>query len=291
MNPCLPPRETLTPPAWRSPPGGCDSHFHIFGPTDRYPLSPRRRYTPEQPAPVAAYRRVAEALGLTRGVVVQASIHGTDNRCTLDATAELGADYRAVVVIDDTAAAADLAAMHARGARGVRFNVASGGGTPIEQLDAVVRRIAPLGWQLQLYTEPEHLAALAPQLGSLPVPLVLDHMGGARAAEGTAAPGFRAMLRLLEGGRTWVKISGYRASAGHPYADVAPLARALLAAAPERCVWGTDWPHPSLAADMPDDGHLFDLLGEWAPDAVTRRRVLVDNPAALYGFGAAASGT
>ncbi len=291
MNPCLPPRETITVPAWRSPAGGCDCHFHIFGPFERYPLSPRRSYTPSRPAPVAAYRRVADTLGLDRGIVVQASIHGTDNACTLDAVAELGPGYRAVVVVDATVTDADLRAMDARGARGVRFNIATGGGTPIDELDAIVARIAPLGWHLQVFTTAEHLAELAPRLGRLPVPLVIDHMGGAQAADGTETAGVRALRRLLDAGRTWVKLSGYRASAGPPYSDVAPLARALLAAAPERCVWGTDWPHPNMAADVPDDGELFDLLGAWAPDEAARRRVLVDNPAALYGFGAAASAT
>ncbi len=124
-------------------------------------------------------------------------------------------------------------------------------------------------------------------LRRLPVPVVVDHMGSAKAAEGGVEhPGFRSLLRLLEGGRAWVKLSGYRASAGPPYADVAPMARALLAAAPDRCVWGTDWPHPSLhdPAEVPDDGELLDALGEWAPDEAVRRAVLVDNPARLYGF-------
>ncbi len=176
-----------------------------------------------------------------------------------------------------------------RGACGVRFNAVSGNGTPLDRLDALARRIAPLGWHLQLYTHGDTLAELAPRLPSLPVEVVIDHMGGVRTADGVNGAAFQALLRLLGTGRAWVKLSGYRiSSAGQPYADVAPFARALLEAAPERCVWGTDWPHPSLADFMPDDGALFDRLGEWAPDAATRRRVLVDNPAALYGFPKAA---
>jgi predicted TIM-barrel fold metal-dependent hydrolase len=216
-------------------------------------------------------------------VVVQASIHGTDNRCTLDAVAALGAGYRAVVVVDESFDTAALREMDRAGTRGVRFNLVSGGAAA-EQLDAVARRIAPLGWHVQMFADADALAVLAPRLAALPVPVVIDHIGGARAVHGAAAPGFQALLRLLDGGRAWVKLCGYRASAGPPYTDVTPLARALIAAAPERCVWGTDWPHPSLQRDVPDDGELFDLLGEWAPDAATRQRILVDNPAALYGF-------
>jgi predicted TIM-barrel fold metal-dependent hydrolase len=178
--------------------------------------------------------------------------------------------------------------MAARGARGVRFNAVSGNGTPVEQLERLAERIAPLGWHVQLYAHGSALAELEPVLRRLPMPVVVDHMGGVKAAEGGVEhPGFRSLLRLLEGG-AWVKLSGYRSSAGRPYADVAPMARALLSAAPDRCVWGTDWPHPSLhdPAEVPDDGELLDALGRWAPDERTRRAVLVDNPARLYGFEA-----
>ncbi len=289
MKPCLPPRSTPPRPSWRGPAGSCDAHFHIFGPFDRYPLSPGRGYTPSE-CLIPQYRAVAEALGIERMVVVQPSVYGTDNACTLDATEEFGHDRaRAVVVIDAAAGAAELEAMARRGACGVRFNAVSGNGTPLDRLDALARRIAPLGWHLQLYTHGDTLAELAPRLPSLPVEVVIDHMGGVRTADGVNGAAFQALLRLLGTGRAWVKLSGYRiSSAGQPYADVAPFARALLEAAPERCVWGTDWPHPSLADFMPDDGALFDRLGEWAPDAATRRRVLVDNPAALYGFPKAA---
>lgn len=284
-NPCLPQRETVSLPSWRAPEGGCDCHFHIFGPFDRYPLSPDRRYTPQRTADVPEYRRVAEALGLTRGVVVQPSIYGTDNACTLDAVAALGAGrHRAVVVVDEDVDAGALREMHARGARGVRLNAVKGRGLPPDRLDALARRLAPLGWHIQLYAHGEELPDLAPRLAALPVPVVMDHMGGVRAAKGVTHPEFQALLRLMETGRAWVKLSGYRSSAGPPYDDMQPMAESLLATAPERCVWGTDWPHPSLASDMPDDGALFDLLGAWVPDPAARRRVLVENPARLYGF-------
>lgn len=284
MKPCLPPVDVAPTPSWASPPLGCDCHFHIFGPYDRFPLDPGRHYDP-QAALIRAYERVARALGLTRMVVVQPSVYGTDNRCTLDAATRFGLDRaRVIAVVDPSISDAALRALHDGGTRGLRFNLVSGNGAPLEALEAMARRIAPFGWHLQLYTSGAVLAEIAPRLATLPVEVVIDHMGGVRASEGTDAPGFQALLRLLGSGRAWVKLCGYRISAGPPFADVAPFAAALLAVAPERCVWGTDWPHPSLTAWMPEDGALFDLLGTWAPDDATRRRVLVDNPARLYGF-------
>jgi predicted TIM-barrel fold metal-dependent hydrolase len=269
-----------------APPGATDCHCHVFGPYARYPLSPGRSYTPPE-ASVAEYLRMLGTIGLSRTVMVQPSVYGTDNAVTLDAVEEIGLNRaRAVVVVDEGAGEADLAAMAARGARGVRFNAVSGNGAPLEQLERLAERIAPFGWHVQLYTGPDALPELEPALRRLPVPVVVDHMGGVKAAAGGVEhPGFRSLLRLLEGG-AWVKLSGYRSSAGPPYADVASMARALLSAAPDRCVWGTDWPHPSLhdPAEVPDDGALLDALGEWAPDEAARRAVLVDNPARLYGF-------
>ncbi len=284
MIPCLPPPDATPAPSWTAPALGCDCHFHIFGPYDRFPLDAGRHYDP-QAALIPAHERVAQALGLTRMVVVQPSVYGTDNRCTLDAAARFGLDRaRVVAVVDPAIGDAELRALHDGGTRGLRFNLVSGNGAPLEALEAMACRIAPLGWHLQLYTSGAVLAEIAPRLATLPVEVVIDHMGGVRSSDGTDAPGFQALLRLLGSGRAWVKLCGYRISAGPPFADVAPFAAALLAAAPERCVWGTDWPHPSLTAWMPEDGALFDLLGTWAPDDATRRRVLVDNPARLYGF-------
>jgi len=285
-RPCPGARAVTSRPGWRPPEGAVDCHMHIFGPYDRYPLSPGRSYTPPE-ASVAQYRHMLATIGLSRTVVVQPSIYGTENAVTLDAVAALGPDRaRAVVVVDDGIDEAALRAMDRRGARGVRFNAVSGNGTPLDQLQALVARIAPLGWHLQLYAHAAELLALEPVLARLPVPVVIDHMGGVQAAEGGVdSPAFAALIRLLQGG-AWAKLCGYRSSAGQPYADVAPMARAMIAAAPERCVWGTDWPHPSLRtpAEVPDDGHLMDLLGAWAPEAAQRQAILVENPARLYGF-------
>lgn len=285
MRPCLPPLDVLPRPSWRAPPLSCDCHFHIFGPYDRFPLDPGRHYDPAA-ALIPAYLRVAEALGLERMVIVQPSVYGTDNACSLDAAARFGLDRaRVVAVVDPAIDEASLRELHAKGTRGVRFNAVSGNGTPLQDLDALARRIAPLGWHLQLYATGEILAEIAPRLAALPVEVVVDHMGGVRTQDGLGGAGFQALLRLLDGGRAWVKLCGYRiSSAGPPFADVGPFARALLDAAPDRCVWGTDWPHPSLSAWMPEDGALLDRLGEWAPSAKERQRVLVDNPAQLYRF-------
>jgi predicted TIM-barrel fold metal-dependent hydrolase len=285
-RPCPGPRATTGRPNWQPPPDGTDCHCHIFGPYDRYPLSPGRSYTPPE-ASIEQYLAMLETIGLRRTVIVQPSIYGTDNAVTLDAVEAIGADRaRAVVVVDEGIDATALRGMAARGACGVRFNAVSGNGTPLDQVQRLVDRIAPLGWHLQLYAHAAELVALEPVLARLPVPVVIDHMGGVKASEGgMGSPGFRALLRLLEGG-AWAKLCGYRSSAGHPYADVAPMARAMIAAAPGRCVWGTDWPHPSLRRpeDVPDDGHLLTLLGQWAPEPAQRRAILVDNPARLYDF-------
>jgi len=285
MENCQAPRAHVSTPARLAPPGACDCHFHIFGPHDRYPMSPGRAYTPPE-ATMADYDTIRTTLGLQRFVVVQPSIYGIDNRCTLDAVAAFGpARARAVAVIDDSFDAAALASLHAAGVRGVRFNAVSGNGTPLEQLATLAGRIAPLGWHLQLYLHGGALPDLAPVLAALPVPVVIDHMGQVASVKGVAHPEFQALRRLLDGGHAWVKLCGYRSSsAGYPFHDMLDQARALIAAAPERCLWGTDWPHPNFMGTMPDDGALLDLLGEWAGSERQRHRILVDNPAVLYGF-------
>jgi predicted TIM-barrel fold metal-dependent hydrolase len=285
MFACLAPSDAVPAPSWKAPPLSCDCHFHIFGPYDAFPLDAGRHYDPPA-ALIPAYRRVADALGIERMVIVQPSVYGTDNRATLDAARQFGLDRaRVVAVVDSSISDDELRKLHEGGTRALRFNLVSGNGAPIEALETMARRIAPLGWHLQLYVSGAVLEAIAPQLAALPVEVVIDHMGGVKTADGVDAPGFQALLRLLGSGRAWVKLCGYRiSSAGPPFDDVAPFARALFAAAPDRCVWGTDWPHPSLTEWMPEDGALLDLLGAWIPGAADRKRVLVDNPARLYGF-------
>jgi predicted TIM-barrel fold metal-dependent hydrolase len=271
-------------PAQKAPALTTDCHFHIFGPYDRYPLSAGRRYDPP-PALVPDYLAMAETIGIERMVVVQASVSGTDNGVTLDAVAQFGLHRaRAVVVIDDSFPDAALRQMHDQGARGVRFNIATGGGTPEDQLESLARRLAPLGWHIQIYADGDKLEALAARLAKLPVEVVIDHCGGVTAGLGTAHPQFQTLLRLLDTGRAWIKVCSYRvSSAGQPWADAKPNVQALVAAAPERCVWGTDWPHPQMNP-VPDARGQYDYFVEWVPDAAVRQRILVDNPAKLYGF-------
>jgi predicted TIM-barrel fold metal-dependent hydrolase len=275
---------TTRAPKQQAPSLTCDCHFHIFGPYDRYPLDAGRTYTPPA-ALVAQYLTMADTVGIGRMVVVQASVYGTHNAVTLDAVQQFGLHRaRAVAVIDDSFDDAALRRLHERGVRGVRFNMVSGNGTPEDQLGALARRLAPLGWHIQIYAEGDKLADIAPRLAKLPVDVVIDHSGGVKAALGTGHPQFQALLTLLDSGHVWIKLCSYRASStGQPWADVAPNVKALAAAAPERCVWGTDWPHPQMNP-APEAGLLFDQFVEWVPDAAVRQRILVDNAAKLYGF-------
>ena len=286
-EPCQPARKKTTAPQDPVPSGACDSHFHIFGPKDRYPYATERNYTPPD-ASVANYRKLIETLGIERQVIVQPSVYGTDNARTLDALREFGQTCRGVVVIAPETPLAELRAMHDLGVRGVRFNAVTGGSAGVEALEAMAARIAPLGWHIQLFLRSEIYPWIEPVLKRLPVDFVIDHMGQTMTAKGVDDPGFKAVLRLIDQGHGWAKITGaYRISSnGPPYSDSAPFAKALIQAAPDRIVWGTDWPHPDVKGEMPDDGSLLDLLSEWAPDIVLRRRILVDNPARLYGFKA-----
>jgi len=272
------------PPKQKAPALSTDCHFHIFGPFDRFPMSSGRRYTPPESL-IPRYLALAETLGLQRMVVVQASIYGTQNAVTLNAIAQFGLHRaRGVAVVDESFDESVLKHLHDQGIRGVRFNLVSGNGTPQDQLETLARRVAPLGWHIQVYAEGEMLVDVAPLLARLPVEVVIDHCGGVKATLGVRHPQFQALLRLLDSGRAWVKTCSYRASsAGAPWTDVAPNVKALVAAAPERCVWGTDWPHAQMDP-QPEAGMLLDQVFEWVPDAALRQKILVENPARLYGF-------
>jgi predicted TIM-barrel fold metal-dependent hydrolase len=287
MVPCPPPDFAPRTPRLALPPGATDCHAHVFGPASRYPYAEGRRYTPPD-CSLAAYRHMLATIGCERAVLVQPSVYGTDNRAHLDALAEAGPAFRMVAVVAPDAPPAELERMHAAGVRGVRVNVLSGLGLALDVLEPLGRRLAPLGWHLQAFLDAEAIAAYEPALAALPCPLVIDHMGHFSMEAGLGQPGFQALLRLLRGGNTWVKLSGaYRLSRQPtpPFSDVVPYARALIEAAPERCVWGSDWPHPMVnGPPMPNDGDLVDLLADWAPDEAQRQRILVDNPAKLYGF-------
>jgi predicted TIM-barrel fold metal-dependent hydrolase len=227
------------------------------------------------------------ALGLDRAVIVQPSVYGTDNRCTHDAVAASGGRWRGVAVVDASTNMHTLQRLHDAGFRGVRINLLfKGGGLAIDVLEQVARLIAPLGWHVQLLVDGRDLVELAPRLRRLPVHFVIDHMGHMPVQLGLAHPAFKTLLALAREGNCWVKLSGpYRISAKpHPYEDAAPIAKALVESAPERMLWGSDWPHPSFQGAMPVDATLLDLLASWVPEPGIRERILTTNPATLYDF-------
>ena len=271
-------------PRFTPPPGACDCHSHIFGPASQ--LVANRLYTPPD-ASLESYLHLLNALGLSRSVIVQPSVYGTDNRATLAAVAEAGQNFRAVVVVDDHISLAELHALHQQGARGARVNALFPSDAQLENLHRLARTLADTAWHLQILTDVSTFPDLEVLVNSLPVPVVFDHMGHIPAQLGVNHPGFQALLRLVGEGRAWAKLSGaYRITAQDhpPYTDVAPFAQALIRANPEQLVWASDWPHPHIRPPMPNDGHLLDMLADWVPDTVTRGRILVDNPARLYGF-------
>jgi len=269
------------------PPGACDAHCHVWGPHARFPLAPDRPYDPperDKEVLAALHRR----LGIARTVIVQAIVHRTDNAILLDAIADAPADRRGIALIDDATTEAELARLHAGGVRGIRFGFVRhlASRPDMALFRRLVARIAPLGWHVQIHLDAADLDELAPELLALPVPFVIDHMGRVDAAAGPDGPAFRRLLDLLRDERGWVKVSGADrvSAAGAPFRDAGDLARRLLAAAPDRTVWGTDFPHPNPRHPV-EDADLVDLLPAMG-DAAALRRLLVDNPARLYGFGA-----
>lgn len=291
--------QPTTPVNFDVPAGSCDCHAHIFGDPRRFPFSSSRGYTPE-PASVQEMRLLHRALHTDRAVVVNPSVYGTDNSCTLDAVKQLGPSARAIAVIDDKTPEAALDEMDRAGVRGIRINLeTSGQGDPAvarQRFQAGVERIkGRKHWHIQVYARLSVIEGAVDLIKAAPMPVVCDHFGGAKAALGVAQPGFETLLKLLRSGKAYVKISGaYRSSTLAPdYPDVAPLAKALIAENPQRVLWGTDWPHPSQVPGRRmevspllqiDDGRLFNQLAVWAPEAALRTTILVENPMKLYGF-------
>jgi predicted TIM-barrel fold metal-dependent hydrolase len=281
------------------PRGACDCHVHVFDPA-HYPYVSERAYTPPE-ASVADLRDLQAALRFDRVVIVQPSVYGTDNSCTLDAIRRLGPRARGVAVIDKSTPAAALDEMAASGVRGVRLNFETAGESDPSaikrHLDAVGEQLRGRNWHVQFNTNLSVVAALKDHLAALPFPVVLDHFARAKAALGPSQPGFDALLELVKSGRAYVKISAaYRISEKAPdFPDAPPIAQTIVAANPDRVVWGSNWPHPGrgrtrmdIAPPYPnDDGLLLNQLPKWVPDAATRRKILVENPARLYGFEAA----
>ncbi len=283
------------------PAGACDTHTHVFGDPRRFPFAAARNYTPE-PASVAEMRALHKALHTDRVVIVHPSVYGTDNSCTLDGMKQLGSIARGIAVIDEKTPESALDEMDRAGIRGIRVNLeTSGQSDPAvgrQRFQEAVDRIKLRSkWHIQVYTRLSVIEGIKDQVMAAPMPVVFDHFGGAQAALGVSQPGFDTLLNLVRAGKAYVKISApYRSSTKPPdYADVAPLAKALIAANPQRMLWGSDWPHPAApVAHRPvtditplwqvDDGRILNQLPLWAPDAGMRKTILVENPAKLYGF-------
>lgn len=290
MNDTMPPLDM--------PIGACDCHNHVVGPQDKYPMDPARVYTGDV-APVAALLAERKKLGISRNILIQASFYGTDNRCMLDGLAELGETARGIAVVSPDISNEDLRALDARGVRGVRVNLETGGTrdpkVAATALSALGERLAPLDWHIQLYAMLSVITQIADQIARLPVPVVIDHFGRAVAAKGVAQPGFSTLLDLVRARKIYVKLSGSRHISKLPdESDVAPLARALIEAGRDRLVWGSDWPHTSRRPDgsrteiapyaKVDDAAQLRNLRSWCQDASVWKAILVDTPAKLYRF-------
>ncbi|MCS3501155.1 putative TIM-barrel fold metal-dependent hydrolase [Bradyrhizobium japonicum] len=293
--------QPATPIDFDVPAQACDCHTHIHGDVEKFPFFAGRVYTPE-PASPEEMAALHKALRVERVVIVTPSVYGTDNSSTLFGMKARGATARGVAVIDDKTTEAQLDAMQAAGFRGSRINLATGGVSDANvgraRFTAAVERMKARGWHVQLYTTLPMISAIKELVLASPVPAVFDHFGGLEASLGLEQPGFSDLIALVKSGKAYVKISGaYRSSNLAPdYQDMVPYARALIAANPDRIVWGTDWPHPDSSrvegrkpTDIAplyqiDDGRLLNQLPVWAPDAEVRKKILVDNPARLYGF-------
>jgi predicted TIM-barrel fold metal-dependent hydrolase len=290
MNPIptiAPPHPDPRVPAFRLPSKTCDTHCHIFGPDRLYPYAPDRPYTPPD-APLDMFRALHHRLGIERAVIVNATPHGRDNRVVTDAIAQSAGRYKGIANVDDSFGERELAALAAGGITGCRFTFLPrlGQMPDMAAFDRIVARIAPLAWHVDLYLPGSLIPDMRPRLTRLPTPYVIDHMGVVDASLGLDQPGFTALLELARSDeKCWLKVTCPEriSRAGPPFHDVVPIARALIEAAPDRVLWGTDWPHPNVPV-MPDDGDLVDLVPLYAPDAALRHKLLVENPARLFGF-------
>src|SRR5688500_15286134 len=285
---CAAPDPNPRKPRVQMPRNACDTHAHICGPIDRHPYSERRVYTPPDTL-LPAYRHMLAQLGVERMVLVQPSVYGSDNTVMLGAMAELGECARAVAVVDDDVADAELERLHEAGVRGVRINVvdvAEGKGVvAMAPLENLAKRVKAHGWHVEFLMHADEFPELDRTFAEFPVEIVLGHLGYMKTDKGLRDPGFQALLRLMRDGKAWVKLTGpYRISTHPlPHPDTVAFAHALLDAAPERVLWGSDWPHVMVKGAMPNDGDLADLLLDWVPEGL-REQVLVANPAKLYGF-------
>jgi 2-pyrone-4,6-dicarboxylate lactonase len=284
---CMAPDPDTRTPKYKAPPGACDAHCHIFGPGDRYPYAPDRSYTPPD-APLERFIELQKTLGLERAVLVNASCHGTDNTVILDAIAQSGGRYRGVANVDESVTDAELERLHEGGVRGIRFNfVQHLGGTPdLDEFDRLVHRVAPLGWHVVLHFDAKDLLDFDALLGKLPVPFIIDHMGRVPTK---GRPGSGAVPHSAERTAAGQRLGEDLRRRAHFLSRAAVHRCGAVRAgdsriAPDRTLWGTDWPHPNIKKHMPNDGDLVDLIPLFMPDEALQKKVLVDNPHRLYGF-------
>lgn len=289
----LPPDPNTRAPGWTLPAGACDAHFHIFGPPHKFPFAETRRYTPPG-APLENYRKVQKIAGLSRGIVVQPTAHGLDNSATLDAVARSDGTMRAIVRFNEQTTDAELERLHEAGARGARFSLMSDRPGSVENIASAISRMQRLGWSLVIQAEPDHLVAAESFIRGIPIPTVIDHLGRCKPSDGGMAhPAFALLLDLLKDDRFWVKIASISKISGRmkiygsdelPYSDTIPMGQAVIAAAPDRVIWGSDWPHGNTfePGHIPNEGDLLDVFAAMAPEDEQRRRILVDNPSRLY---------
>jgi predicted TIM-barrel fold metal-dependent hydrolase len=286
-KPTAAPDPNTKKPKFRPPPSACDAHCHIFGPGAKFPYDPKASYQPPD-APFEALQRLHSMLGFERAVIVHASCHGPDMRVTLDAIARSKGNYRGTAIIDERYTEKDFERMHEGGIRAVRFNFVKhlGGRPDLSFFEKTIQRIRPLGWHLVLHLDAEDLVEFDAMFRSVPIPMVIDHMGRVKAAAGLEQKPFKVLLEWMKNDKFWVKVCGPErvSSLGPPFTDAVPFARALIEAAPERILWGTDWPHPNVGKYMPNDGDLVDLFAQMAPEPELQKKILVDNPSRLYGF-------
>lgn len=292
---CMPPDPNPRKPKFTPPPKSCDTHFHIFGPPEKFSFASTRQYTPPA-APLEHYLKMLAVIGVERAVVVQPSVHGLDNTVTLDAIAQTEGRMRGVARVNDKTGRDELQRLHEGGIRGVRFNLLDrpAGNIRLDVFDRVVERVAEFGWSVDLHIDPKNLLTEEKRIRALPTPVVFDHIGRVDPSQGVDQPAFQLLLDLMKDKRYWVKVSGadkichvdLYSDKGLAYDGVVPFARAVIAAAPDRVIWGTDWPHSNIfmPGRTPNDGDLLDLLLDCAPDEATRHKILVDNPATLYDF-------
>ena len=287
MKSCMPPEPNTRKPIYTAPAGACDAHCHVFGPHEVFPYHPKSTYHPPD-GPKEKLAELHNLLGIERAVIVQASCHGPDNRAMMDALAHDPKRYRGVCIANDSFSDEEFADLDAGGVRGIRFNfVTHLGGTPdLDMMKRVLERVKPLGWHLVIHVNAEDIISFEEFFLQFDMDIIVDHMGRVPTADGVHQKAFQILKSFLERENWWVKICGSEriSAAGPPFYDAIPYAQELVELAADRTLWGTDWPHSNIKKFMPNDGDLLDLVPLLARDESLQRKILVDNPARLYGF-------